>query len=115
VLTHPAPVATISTDPTRSNFATAGGSDGRVRLWTGSPLHQLGADFESDPGHWGNAAYTRDGKHLIVVYDDRTGYVWPVDPAAWASHACAVAGRNFTHEEWRRFVGRARYSATCPG
>lgn len=28
-------------------------------------------------------------------------------------HACAVAGRSFTREEWRRFVGDRAYATTC--
>jgi hypothetical protein len=47
------------------------------------------------------------------VFGDGTGYRWPVTPGAWEDHACAVAGRNFTREEWDRFVGSRNYSAVC--
>ena len=58
--------------------------------------------------------YTPDGSKLIVVYEDGKGFVWPVSLRAREDHACAVAGRNFTREEWSRFVGR-RYLNVCPG
>jgi hypothetical protein len=29
-------------------------------------------------------------------------------------HACQVAQRNFTHEEWDRFVPGYAYAKTCP-
>jgi len=62
----------------------------------------------------GNVAYTPDGRYLIAIYSDGTGYRWPVSLGAWQNHACAVAGRNLTLEEWRRFVGSRSYSRVCP-
>jgi len=110
-----APVASIAFDPTGETFATAGGSDGLAKLWTIRTQQQFGATFPGDPGHWGNARYTPDGSKLIVVYEDGKGFVWPVSPRAWEDHACAVAGRNFTREEWSRFVGGRRYLNVCLG
>jgi WD40 repeat protein/DNA-binding SARP family transcriptional activator len=108
-----APVASISFDPTGETFATSGGSDGLAKLWRTSSLQQFGSTFPGEPGTWGTARYTADGSRLVVVYDDGAGYVWPTSPAAWERHACAVAGRSFTREEWRRYVGGRRYEATC--
>jgi WD40 repeat protein/DNA-binding SARP family transcriptional activator len=110
-----APVASIAFDPAGGMFATAGGSDGLVKLWTTKTEQQFGATFPGDPGQWGNAQYTPDGSRLIVVYQDGTGVVWPVSLAAWETHACQVAGRNLTREEWSRFIGNPPYSAVCPG
>jgi len=110
-----APVASIAFDPAGDTFATAGGSDGLAKLWTTKTQQQFGATFPGDPGQWGNAQYTPDGSKLIVVYQDGTGFIWPVSLNAWEEHACAVAGRNFTHEEWSRLVGGRRYSAVCAG
>ena len=108
-------MASISFDPTGGAiFATAGGSDGLAKLWDTKTGQQFGATFPGDPGQWGNAQFTPDGSKLVVVYDDGTGFVWPASAAAWEQHACAVAGRNFTHEEWRRFVGGRTYSRVCP-
>jgi hypothetical protein len=38
-----------------------------------------------------------------------------VTVGAWADQACRVAGRNFTSEEWRRFVAGRTYERVCPG
>jgi WD40 repeat protein len=108
-----APVASISFDPSGATFATAGGSDGLAKLWDTETLQQFGATFPGDPGQWGNAQLTPDGSSLVVVYADGTGFVWPTSVRAWEQHACAVAGRNFTPEEWRRFVGSRSYSRVC--
>ena len=108
-----APVASISFDPTGDTFATTGGSDGVAKLWRSSTLQQFGATFPGNPGQWGSAAYTPDGSRLVVSYQDGTGDVWPTSLAAWEQHACGVAGRSFTHEEWLRFIGSRSYAKTC--
>ena len=110
-----APVASISFSPDGSTFATSsGGARGNeTRIWLTSTQQQLGADL---PGGApvGNVAYTPVGRYLIAIYSDGTGYRWPVSLGAWQNHACAVAGRNLTLEEWRRFVGSRSYSRVCP-
>jgi WD40 repeat protein len=108
-----APVASISFDATGDTLATTGGSGDPAKLWRTSTLQQFGATFPGDPGQWGNAAYTPDGSRLVVSYEDGTGDVWPTSLAAWEQHVCAVAGRNLTDEEWRRFVGSRSYAKTC--
>jgi WD40 repeat protein len=113
-LVTPSPVASLSFDPKGDVFSTTGGSDGTAKLWTTKTQQQFGATFPGDPGHWGNAVFTPDGSKLIVFYEDGTGFVWPTSVDAWKDHACAVAGRNFTREEWRRFVSGHSYAKTCP-
>jgi WD40 repeat protein/DNA-binding SARP family transcriptional activator len=109
------PVASIAFAPAGDTFATTGTSDGLAKLWTAKTRQQFGAAFPGNPGQWGSARYTPDGSKLIVVYQDGKGFVWPVSGRAWADHACAVAGRNLTREEWSRFVGGRRYRHACPG
>ena len=108
-----APVSSIAFDPTGSTFATTGGSDGIAKLWTTAALQQFGSDLPGARNFWANAQFTPGGGHLVVVWEDRTGSVWPTSTAALEAHACAVAGRNFTRTEWRQFVG-GRYRTTCP-
>jgi WD40 repeat protein len=108
-----APVASISFDSTGDTFATTGGSDGLAKLWRTSTLQQFGATFPGDPGSWGTARFTGGGSQLVVAYDDDPGKVWPTSVGAWKRHACSVAGRSFTREEWRRFVGDRPYASTC--
>ena len=45
--------------------------------------------------------------------DRRSSY--DTDPDAWIAHACAVAGRNLTADEWRDAFGDRSYRKTCPG
>jgi WD40 repeat protein len=109
-----APVASISFDPSGTVFATTGGSDGLAKLWTTKTQQQFGATFPGRPGMWGRAVHTPDGSKLLTVFADGTGFVWPTALRDLESHACAVAGRNFTREEWARYVSGYAYRETCP-
>jgi WD40 repeat protein/class 3 adenylate cyclase len=113
VLVTPAPVATISFDPSGEVFATGGGSDGLVKLWDTSTLQQLGSNFPGEPGRWASAAFTPDGTRLLVMYGNGRGALWPVTLEAWKDQACTVAGRSFTREEWARYVTGRSYATVC--
>jgi WD40 repeat protein/DNA-binding SARP family transcriptional activator len=108
------PVSSIAFDPTGTILATGGGGDGITKLWTLPALQRYGADFPGHPGMWVHAGYTPDGSRLIVVFADGGGVVWPASVTAWMRHACRVAGRNLTREEWSRFIGTRAYVKTCP-
>jgi len=114
VLVAPAPVSTISVDPVGGAFATGAGNAGGIKIWNDASLSQFGAAFSADGKQIPSAAYTPNGKYLIVVFTDGSGAVWPVSPQAMMEHACQVAQRNFTHEEWDRFVPGHAYVKTCP-
>ena len=108
-----APVSSISFSPHGGEFATSGGSSGGARIWSTATQQQLGADFPGGEGQWGSVAFTADGRYFFTIFSDGSGYRWPASVGAWEDHACAVADRNFTREEWARFVGRHSYSTVC--
>jgi WD40 repeat protein/DNA-binding SARP family transcriptional activator len=107
------PVGSIAFDPTGKTFVTTGGPSGGARIWATSTQQQFGADLPGGEGAESNAAYTPDGRYLLVVLDDGTVLRWPARVEAWEQHACAVAGRDFTREEWARLVGSRPYARTC--
>jgi WD40 repeat protein len=113
VLVAAGPVASLSFAADGRRFATTGGADGTTKLWYTTTLQQQGTTLGQEIG-WGNAAFTPDGRELIVVHDNGLGAIWPVSADAWQQHACRVAGRNLTHEEWARFVTGRAYRRTCP-
>jgi WD40 repeat protein len=114
VLVAAAPVASIAFDRAGARFVTAGGADGTIKLWSTATLQQVGTSLSSVTGSWGNAAFTPDDRTLIAVFDNGQGVEWPATLAAWERHACAVAGRNLTREEWSRFVTGYAYTRVCP-
>ena len=81
-----------------------------ARLWLTEALPA----FTGEPGRWGNGAFSAAGDQLFVLYDDGRGFRWPMALGAWEQHACAVAGRNLTREEWARFVTGYPYGQVCP-
>jgi hypothetical protein len=112
-LVAPAPVSSISFSPGGKTFATSGGSSGGARIWATATQQQVGADFPGGQGEWGSVAFTPDGRYLFTVFSNGSGYRWPASVGAWADHACAVAGRNFTREEWARYVPHHSYTRVC--
>jgi WD40 repeat protein len=114
VLVAAGPVTSVAFDRTGERFATTGGGDGSVKLWFTASLQQVGATFAGEEGAQATAAFTPSGDELLVAGDQGHGIVWPTSPTAWGKHACKVAGRNLTREEWSRFVTGYRYTRVCP-
>jgi WD40 repeat protein len=116
-LVAPFPVASIAFAPDGKTFATAPGSSGGTRIWVTATQQQLGSDLPGAEGAWGAEAYTPNGRYLLSVFGalGRAGrsYRWPASLAAWEQRACSVAGRNFTSEEWQRFVGGGSVPTVC--
>jgi WD40 repeat protein len=113
VVVADAPVASIDFNPSGDTFATTTAADGTAKLWATATEQQFGAAFPGSAGNLGNAAFTPNGSKLLVVYQDGTGSEWPATVDAWERHACAVAGRNLTREEWSRFVTGRPYRPVC--
>jgi WD40 repeat protein/class 3 adenylate cyclase len=113
VLAVPAPVVVIAFDKSGDEFVTGGGSGGFVKLWDTNTLQQVGSAFPGEPGRWVNALLFDGGRKLLTLYDDGHGAIWPMSLSAWEAHACAVAGRNLTREEWSRFVTGRSYAKAC--
>jgi WD40 repeat protein len=90
-------------------------SDGTIRLW----------DVERNT----SAGVVWDGSGAVVGspswYDPATDTMWlaasgrilqvPLDPAVWVERACGIVGRDFTEDEWDRFVpGDEPLQSACP-
>ena len=60
-------------------------------------------------------AFTPDGRRLVTGHSGGTVTLWDVDVETWPRRACEIANRNFTPNEWKRFVGEdLPYRAACP-
>ncbi|MGW3909920.1 nSTAND1 domain-containing NTPase [Streptomyces sp. NPDC005070] len=60
-----------------------------------------------------SVAFSPDGTLLATASWDRAARIIPV-PRRWADELCRRAGRNLTHQEWRRHVGDTPYRRLCP-
>jgi WD40 repeat protein len=86
--------------------------DGGVRLWdaeTGASLAGVQVGQQSPAV----ATLTPDGLDAVVA--SRDGAVYRLETAfdQWTAFACAVAGRNFTNQEWQAVFGDQPYRETC--
>lgn len=87
-------------------------TDGKLRLWDFASRKLVGAALPGvDGAGWGT--FFPDGKRVVAAFDSGYAIVWEIEPAAWATHACRVAGRNLTRAEWRDFLPERPYRPVC--
>jgi WD40 repeat protein len=108
------PVSSIALDAPGQRFATTGGQDGAVKLWSSSTLQQEGTALTTEQGATTTAVFEPGGKDVLVIDDHGNGFTWPTSITAWEQHACAVAGRNLTHNEWDHYLTGRSYTSVCP-
>ena len=99
-----------------SRFLVAGGS-GTATVWDVQQGDAGAATLLVDPvrSSAGVSVATRDGGRTIVTLTDGTGVrLWSVAPDRLVEHACQVAGRNLTSEEWHQALPDRPYERTCP-
>ena len=106
-------VLSVSFDRSGETLVTAG-DDSTVRLFDSTTREEIGQAFPGIAGPPAFALFEPDGRHIVVGNFSYRAFEWNVDPSAWARHACEVAGRNFTMEEWRQFLPGRPYEAVCP-
>jgi len=101
-------------DPT-GRIVVSGGTDGTTRLLDVESRTVIGAPLPGLDNTHQNALLTPDGHRVIVVYDTGGGFVWDIRPSVWTAHACGVARRNLTGDEWEQFLPDRDYRPVCPG
>jgi WD40 repeat protein/DNA-binding SARP family transcriptional activator len=92
----------------------SGSGDGRVGLWDGRTGDLLGTMLPGRPNVAVTVEFLPDGHTLQIASADGSVYTWDTRPQPWIDHACAVAGRNLTEDEWRDAFGDRPYHRTCP-
>jgi WD40 repeat protein len=96
------------------NLLASGGGDGRVGLWNGRTGDLLGTMLPGRPNVAVTVEFLPDGHTLLIASADGSVYTWDTRPQPWIDHACEVAGRNLTQDEWRDAFGDRPYHRTCP-
>jgi hypothetical protein len=87
--------------PDGRQYAVA--AEGRLRLWDGHTGEYQGSlPLPSNDGTFA-ITYQRDSRSLLVA--STSGSTWTADTRVdqWDDRACAVAGRNLSIVEWKRF------------
>ncbi len=92
----------------------AGSFDGTVELWDLESRARIARVTPGSPGRPTFVWFDATGENVFVAGDNGALWSLPSSPADWASRACAIAGRNFSRDEWRELMGSRGYRTTCP-
>jgi WD40 repeat protein len=111
---HEGPISGVAFSPDGATLASLG-FDGQVLLADAATGALQARIRPGRPNVEAGMTFLDDGRTLVVAYGDGSMLSYDTDPSAWISHACAVAGRNLTHSEWRTAFGDRAYRKTCPG
>jgi len=100
-----------------SSSVVAGGA-GTASVWSVDPRAPAGMTLPLSalPSQSDVAVATLDGGRTVVTLTNDKGVQrWEISPQALLEHACDVAGRNLTRDEWRTALPNLPYAQTCPG
>jgi WD40 repeat protein len=105
-------VGHVAFDPAGRILVTSG-TDGMTRLVDVAGRVILGTPLPGLDNVHNDAAFTPDGKRVLVMTDHGDGFAWDATLAGWEKQACAVAGRNLTRDEWDVFLPERPYEPAC--
>ncbi len=92
------------------------GQDGAVALWDVETQNPIGPSLTVEPDSYVAADLSPDGSRLFAASLSRRAVRWDVAPEAWKRHACRVAGRELTQQEWADALpGRPNRAVCQPG
>ena len=111
---HSGPVVDVEWLPDGNTVVTGGVDDVASMYDVERDLVRAASLPASDDAGPGYAFLMPGPTDQIVVLDGQTpGHRYPLAPSTWLAAACAIAGRDLTHVEWRRYVPTDAYRATC--
>lgn len=113
LLGHARAVSGVAFHP-NGHILASSSNDRTIVLWDVEHQRPLTTPYH-DSTRLGRIAFTPDGGTLIAGGEGVVTF-WQGDPEPeeWLARACRLAGRNFTRDEWRSFLGDAPYRVTCP-
>jgi len=88
-------------------------------LWDMTQREPLAHAFNEQASFQGSVAFSPNSQQLVSVADHSSGMdsiiMWDIAIQSWQNHACTIANRNLTREEWKQFIrdGTA-WSKVCP-
>jgi YD repeat-containing protein len=89
-------------------------ADGTTRLMDVATRTAIGPPLPGIANESELGIFLPDGRGVMVVSLTGHGFLWDVDPTHWEERACAIAGRQLTEEEWRRYLPNQPFRPACP-
>jgi len=111
---HAGPIAWVTFSPDGTTLASLG-FDGILTLSDAATATPRARVQPGPANRRATVGYHPDGHTVIVGYIDGTVIAYETDTEAWVAHACKVAGRDLTADEWRDALGDEPYRRTCFG
>ncbi|MCB0033228.1 MAG: hypothetical protein KDE51_04390, partial [Anaerolineales bacterium] len=90
-----------------------GNGDDIIILWDVASKRPLGPPLQSRHGRVFALAFSPDGDTLASGGWDNSVLLWDTNPAMWQEIACWRANREFTVEEWDRYLGIGTQEPIC--
>ena len=104
-------VNTVSFNRDGSLLAESG-TDGVTHLVDVATWRSIGPPLPATALALATSAFA--GNDRLFTFDTAgKGVIWPLSTDALTGHACAIADRNLTREEWREFLPGRAYQPVC--
>jgi WD40 repeat protein len=112
LLGHAARIQSIDFTRDGRTLVTAA-ADGKVQLWDLATRKPVGTALTIDENAFLSAKFAHDRDRLFAVSEFGRGVRWEVSPEAWKRHACAIAGRPMTEQEWADALPDRPFRPVC--
>ena len=110
---HSSGVWSVTFSPDGKTLASSS-HDKTVRLWDLKTQKPLGEPLTGHSDSVWSVAFSPDGNTLASASYDNTVRLWDVNLESWLKQLCSIANRNFSHKEWREYMGDRPHEKTCP-
>jgi WD40 repeat protein len=108
---HNAPLTGAALNPDGMMLALST-ADGNLILWDMLAGSWIGLPIAADAQVLNAVAFLPDGSLATAGVGGVS--LWEMELSAWQDHACRIANRNLTEQEWATYLGDIPYRVTCP-
>ncbi len=98
----------------RGELLVIAATDGSVQLWDVERSELLGVLWDGSGSRHQNPPWSDEASNTVWVASSGQLLQLSVDPERWVERACEIVGREFTQDEWDRFVpGGGEAQSAC--